>query len=76
MRRETGGSWFAYGVTVNDHRKGLESEASIIGTPARCVTRLKAYVTVGIEQLILIFLGDRTLELLGVFTEPVIPGLK
>jgi alkanesulfonate monooxygenase SsuD/methylene tetrahydromethanopterin reductase-like flavin-dependent oxidoreductase (luciferase family) len=64
------------GMTPMEYRKELESEAGVIGTPDVCSKKLQAYVDIGIEHFMLVFLGDRTLEPLRVFADKVMPELR
>ncbi len=59
-----------------EYVKELESEASIIGTPEVCSRKLRAYMDIGIEHFMLVFLGDRSLEPLRDFADKVMPELR
>lgn len=64
------------GMSLAEYRKEQESEASIIGTPEECSQKLHEYVDIGIEQFMLVFPGDRTLEPLQTFAGEVMPELR
>jgi alkanesulfonate monooxygenase SsuD/methylene tetrahydromethanopterin reductase-like flavin-dependent oxidoreductase (luciferase family) len=63
------------GVDVTSFRNDLKSRAAIVGTPEDCARQLETYVNLGIDQFILIFMGDKSLAPMKLFAEQVIPQL-